>query len=282
MTERQKAKYRLLVFGLVAVLGPPAFGMRSVFAILYSVLLVVYALWALRLTVVFHDDSSLGYLLCLFDAAIVVPLLLWGSSAWLAVPVALLWAGGLFLSIRAARRLRAELEQKAPEEADLRLPVDQATGFGSRAGFVRSLRDLYAERGDKTEFALVVVKLQRYQELALLCGAEAAGRALGAIGRRVQRVLGAGVAGFRITDDRVVIVLQGNPAGLPALIAEARRTAGARLVEGHKLEVLVGYARYPADGSTPRELLISAESSAEPAAARAAVLHAGSRLAMGS
>ncbi len=80
MPERQKAKYRIVVFGLLAVLGPPAFGFKvGALVALYSILLVAYSLWSLRLTVVFPNDSSLGYLLCLFDAALVMPLLVWGG-----------------------------------------------------------------------------------------------------------------------------------------------------------------------------------------------------------
>lgn len=283
MRERQKAKYRLIVFGLMAVLGPPAFGMRSVFAILYSILLVAYSLWALRLTVVFADDASLGYLLCIFDAAIVMPMVLWGASGWLIVPLALLWVGGMFMSIKAAHRLRAELEAAGVTNAEMADAIDETSGFGSRTGFVRALRALYATGGQETRFSLVIVRLQRYEEFALLSGSDAAGRALGALARRVQRQAGGKASGYRITDDRVALVLEGAVHGLSATATEARRSAPARLVDGHKLEASIGYASYPEDGATPRELLVAAEISAEvrPAVAGGA-LAAGSRLAMGS
>ena len=283
MTERRKAKYRLLVFGLIAVVGPSAFGVRGVFGILYSILLAAYALWALRLTVVFDDDMSLGYLLCLFDATIVVPLILWTSSLWLVVPMALLWVGGLLLSWLAARRLREELEgAEAGQGSGAIAPQDEATGFISRAGFVQSLRGLYAEHGGNTRFSLVVVRLERYQEYALLSGSEAAGRALGALARRVKRIVGPNGSGYRITDDRIALVVEGDGFGLSSLVAEARRSTGSRLVQGHKLEVSIGYATFPRDGSTPRELLMAAELSASARPSAAAVATVGSRLAMGS
>ncbi|NLE74126.1 MAG: hypothetical protein GX604_05830 [Actinobacteria bacterium] len=290
MRERQKAKYRLIVFGLMAVLGPPAFGMGSVFAILYSILLALYSLWALRLTVVFTDDTSLGYLLCVFDAVIVVPMVLWGSTRRLLVPLVLIWLGGVFMSIRAARRLRTEPKATAGDGTAVIDSRDEASGFGTRAGFVRALGELYTGDGDSksTGFSVVVVRLRRYEELALLSGPQAAGRALGALARRVRRQAGDAlnghqIDGYRIMDDRIALVLKGVIPGLPAIVAEARRSASARLVDGRKLEVLIGYADFPQDGVTPRELLVAAEASMEahPAVAGGA-LAAGSQLVMGS
>lgn len=281
MPERQKAKYRIVVFGLLAVLGPPAFGFKvGALIALYSVLLVAYSLWSLRLTVVFPNDSSLGYLLCLFDAALVMPLLVWGASIWLIVPLALVWCAGLGASIRSGRAAgKGGREETGPRRTVL--PETDATGHMPRAAFVDELRRLYAQRVDS--FGLLVVRLQRFQEVRVLMGAEAAGQVLGALSRRVLREAGGELRGYHITDDRIAFILEGEvleQAGPVA--ARARKAANAKLVNGQKMEALVGYSSYPADGLTPKDLLLAADRRAAEAGQLVAVrpsVVSGSRLA---
>ncbi len=281
MPERQKAKYRIVVFGLLAVLGPPAFGFKvGALVALYSILLVAYSLWSLRLTVVFPNDSSLGYLLCLFDAALVMPLLVWGASFWLVVPLSLLWCGGLVASIRSAGAAGRDDHGEKDSRRMVALETD-STGHMPRAAFVEELRRLYAQRVES--FALLVVRLQRYQEVRVLMGAEAAGQVLGALSRRVQREAGGDLRGYHITEDRIAFILVGEAleeAGPVA--ARARKAANARLVNGQKMEALVGYSSYPVDGLSPKDLLLAADRRAAEAGQLVAVrpiAAAGSRLA---
>lgn len=259
MAERQKAKYRVVVLGLLAAFGPPAFGFRvGLLVALYSALLVAYALWALRLTVVFPNDSSLGYLLCLFDAALVMPLVVWGASPWLFVPLVLLWCAGLISSIRTATsESGAERQQRVAAAGTAALEAD-STGYLPRAAFGDDLRGLYLQRAEA--FGILVVRLQRYQEIRVLLGQESAGQALGALSRRVQREAGGDMRGYHITNDRIAFILAGE--GLQEagpIAARARRAANSRLVNGQKMEALVGYAAYPVDGLSPKDLLLAAD-----------------------
>jgi len=270
-----------VVFGLLAVLGPPAFGFRvGALVALYSVLLVAYSLWSLRLTVVFPNDASLGYLLCLFDAALVMPLLVWGASFWLVVPLSILWCAGLAASIRSAGAAGREGRVEKGLRKAVELETD-STGHMSRTAFVEELRGLYVQRVES--FGLLVVRLQRYQEVRVLMGAEAAGQVLGALSRRVQREAGAGARGYHITEDRIAFILVGQAleeAGPVA--ARARKAANARLVNGQKLEALVGYSSYPLDGLSPKDLLLAADRRAAEVGQHVAmrpVAAAGSRLA---
>lgn len=288
MGERQKAKYRILVFGLTAILGPAVFGLQvGGLVIMYAVLLVAYSLWAIRLTVVFPNDSSLGCLLCLLDAALVMPLLAWGTSLWLFVPLVILWLAGLVVTIRGARRAAPAASAEEPgAEPMVELPQCDSTGYMSRAAFVSDLRMLYKERVGN--FALLVVRLQRYQEAKVLMGAESAGQVLGAMSRRVQREAGGELKGYHITDDRVAFILSGNTLETAGPVAvRARKAANSRLINGRKMEAVVGYAAYPVDGLTPRDLLLAADRRASESAAgaaasaltRPAATIAGSRIA---
>jgi len=122
--EHQKACYRLLVIGVLAQFGPPAFGIPpSVFSACYALLLVGYAVWALRLTVVFHDDDSLGYLLTLFDVALTLPLAVWGTESWMIGPLVGLWGAG------AAATAILRYRQQFDVQAGPRTSIDAITGL---------------------------------------------------------------------------------------------------------------------------------------------------------
>ena len=98
--EHSKGRFRLPLLGLLALLGPFAFDLRvGLLSGLYSLILIGYALWALRLTVVFRDDAGLGYLLALFDVALTLPLVLWGRPSWALAPLVGAWVAGLTASI---------------------------------------------------------------------------------------------------------------------------------------------------------------------------------------
>lgn len=319
MGERQKAKYRLIVCALLAVLGPPAFGLSSVHAVPYSLLLVLYALWTVHLAATFAGDRALGFLLCLFDAALLVPLPVWGDRAWLAVPMGLLWAGGLWASVRCVHCAPATARAEPPGGRD-RGRTGVAVGsegegsspFGARCELVETLRARRCEaEGRGAPCAILVVRLQRYGELVAVSDVEGATRALITLVRRVRWVVeeartpgapagngedwgggnrgpgkdrapGGRPLGYRVADDRIVVLIPADVPDLETLAGAARRYATARLVQGRKLEASVGYAYFPADGVTLAELLAAADESAVHGVCRVEPAVGRSRLAVGS
>src|SRR4030042_6695758 len=78
VTERQKAWARLALLAVVGFVCPPLAAARSgIVWVLYLVLVVLYSLWTVR---VIHRSSAhhrLGYLLCLADGIVLLPLLVW-------------------------------------------------------------------------------------------------------------------------------------------------------------------------------------------------------------
>ena len=256
--EQQKARYRLLVFGLLALFGPPAFGIPvGLLSALYAVTLLGYALWAMRLTVVFHDDDSVGYLLTLFDIVMTVPLVLWGTETWLTLPVAALWVAGVCASAMIQRRARV---QQTLVQTSV---VDRTTGFLTAARFDDSV-DVEVELAESRcrGFALFTIRLNRFDELRVMQGPEAAERTMAALARRGQRAVGAEAQGFRLSRDVVALLVPGcSPAAAAELALEISRAQSA-LVDGRRADVLVGYAAAPRDGRVAAELYEAAADSA--------------------
>lgn len=263
--EHQKATYRLLVLGILALLGPPAFGIQVGFLSgIYSVLLVAYALWALRLAVVFRDDENLGLLLSLFDLVLTLPFLLWGSApTWSAAGCVALWTGGFLASARAKSGLRAARSVAA------RSLIDPASGFYAGHRFPAAVHvesEIADER--KVAFAVVTVRVLRYEELLACHGPDAVDRAIGALSRRARHELGPDAEGFRLSDDLLVLVV---PTYGPVETAERAgalsRAVNGRLIDGRRVDSFVGYAVFPRDGRTARELVEAAEGSTPARAA---------------
>lgn len=276
--EHQKGRYRLLVLGILALFGPPAFGIQvGFFSGVYSVVLVLYALWALRLTVVFHDDENLGFLLCLFDVAVTLPFILWGSGpTWLAAASVILWMGGFFASMRLKSSRRSDRSV-----AGARL-VDVVSGFHSGHRFsaaVQTETEIADARG--SAFAVVTLRVQRYGELLACHGPEAVDRAISALSRRSRRELGRDAEGYRLADDLLALIV---PTRGPLETAERAgalsKAANGRLIDGRRVDSFVGYAVFPRDGHTGRELVEAAERSTPARRAGRAVT--GGRVAVGA
>jgi GGDEF domain-containing protein len=256
--EQQKARYRLLVFGLLALFGPPAFGVQvGLLSALYSLTIAGYALWTMRLTVVFHDDDSLGYLLTLFDIVMTVPLLMWGTETWLTIPVVALWVAGLSMSASIQRhsRVHRTLVQTSV--------VDRTTGFLTAARFDAAVEvEISLAESRRAGFALFTIRLGRFDEVRVMQGPDAAERTVAVLARRGQRVVGAEAQGFRLSRDVVALLVPGcNPAAAAELAVEISR-AETTLIDGRRADVLVGYAVAPRDGRTASELYDAATEAA--------------------
>lgn len=253
MGEHQKACYRLLVLGVLALFGPPAFGLHSGwFTFLYGFLLVAYAVWAMRLTVLFHDDDHVGYLLTLFDVALTLPLVVWGKEPWLAGPLVALWVLGLSMSAMLQRRRRSERIAQAGGV------VDAGTGFATVSTFLPAVERASSRAVREAEpYGVVSLRVHRFQELVSMNGRSAADRSLHTLGRRVlQEVREA--EPFRLRDDELVFLVPGACAGDLADLAIKASASCARLVDGRRLDASLGYAVCPRDGYDATELLRAA------------------------
>ncbi len=252
--EHSKGRYRLPLLGLLALFGPSVFGLRvGLFSALYSLILILYALWALRLTVVFRDDLGLGYLLALFDVALTLPLVLWGRPTWLLTPLVGSWIVGLATSVFIRSR-----QEKALARRDLL--VDPATGLRTSACFRELVRVQEAEAGPDECFGVLTIQVNRFHELVSYYGRDSAERSVAAVARRARREMGPDSEAFRLGED--LLALAGPVCGsleASELALAVSKAANRHLVEGRKIDSLVGYAVFPRDGYTADELVASAE-----------------------
>jgi GGDEF domain-containing protein len=257
--EQRKARYRCVVLTLLALVGMPAFGLDlGLVGVFYGALLVGYSLWALRLTVIFHDDDSLGLLLTVLDVALTLPLLLWGSPGWLFAPLVLGWAVDLLTSLAIQRRARRSRQLSASQSL-----TDPATGFAIRSRFAGSLARVLEEGESSGNSAcLITLTIQRYEENVSYYGAEATENDLVAVSRRVLRELGDPVEVFRLSDDLVAFLLADcERVDAAEMALSASRAANGHLVGGRRVDSTVGYALAPRDGRTPAELVGAARES---------------------
>ncbi len=294
VTEHQKARVRLPLLTLIALLGPSFSGVRSASVwIVYVVFVVLYSLWALRLSRSFSGDRRLGYLLCLTDIAILLPLLVWSSAAALQIVLALVCAGGFAFTYE-ADRLR---ERNSGTEDDLpalrgpsarewrakarRPEAPSAEALLERA--VRTRLQVFTATGAR--FGLVVLRVARFEEAASYYGEEAAGRLLSAVSRRGLRLLGPDAQHFGLKGGKVAFLVETEPSALqghgryesgfawsdPYDVEGLAMTLGRKvcehLVDGHRVECVVGWASAPADGLTADDLMYVAETGAQSTAA---------------
>jgi GGDEF domain-containing protein len=263
----------------------------------YILLAVIYSLWALRLTRSFSDDRRLGYLLCLTDGTVLLPLMVWNSAAAMQAILVLIWAVGLFVTY-SADRARKKVESHSPMESrSLRSggthnrPGQQDT----EAPLERALRVRLRVLSDtNTRFALVMLRVLRFEEIGAYYGEDAAEHILAAVSRRGLRLLGPDAQLFVLQGGRVAFVFAtGTGVGVgssaeddslgwidPYDVESVAMTVGRRacehLVDGHRVECVVGWASAPADGMTADDLAYAAESGAQSTAAFRRV--AGSRV----
>jgi GGDEF domain-containing protein len=148
----------------------------------------------------------------------------------------------------------------------------------------------------RTRFALVVLRVARMEEIATYYGAETAQRILATVGRRGVRLLGPDAQVFLLEHGRVAFVFATDagmadaasprdgslgwidPYDVESLAMLLGRRACEHLIDGQKVECVVGWASAPADGVSAEDLLYAAESGAQSTAAFRRV--AGSRVSV--
>lgn len=286
ITERQKARARVVLLTLIGLVCPPLAGARSVSVwMFYAAFVLLYSVWGLRLARGFSADRRLGYLLCLTDTAIVLPLIVWASSPPLRAGLLLVCGIGLAVTYwadrsrvvsgarvttapRGARSARGRSVYEGPEE-----PLERALRMRLR---------VFEATGDR--FALVVLRVVRFEEMRTYYGEDAAEHLLSAVGRRAMRLLGPDAQHFFLPEGRVALVfatgreqarlaetgtsvLRADPYDVESIAMMLARKVCEHLIEGRRVECVVGWASAPADGLSAEDLIYAAESGAQSSAA---------------
>ena len=288
VTEHRKARARLVLLTIIGLVCPPLAGVRSATVwIFYAAFLVGYSLWCLRILRAYSVDRRLGYLLGFTDAAIILPLLVWSSMATVQAMLVALCAVGFVATFQADRaHLRAADGQSDESHLDSR---DQGlrSGEGSfENSLERALRvRLHVYEATQTRFALIVLRVVRYEETGTYYGEESAAHILSTLARRGLRNLGADGQQFVLPGGRLGFVFSTGSGGtrsdgreddtfelidpydIETFAMMLGRKACEHLVDGHRVECAVGWALAPADGLDPEDLLYAAESGAQSTAA---------------
>lgn len=289
VTEHQKARVRLLVLTFLALLGPPLTGVRSTSVwVFYVVFAVLYSLWSLRLSYHFSGDRRLGYLLCLTDIAILLPLLVWSSAAGVQVVLLLACAGGLAVTYQAdrAQAQTAARASSGPRGAECRAASTRPERLDAETGLERAVRTrlrVFTTTGAR--FGLVVLRVLRFEETAAYYGEGAAERVLAAMSRRGLRLLGPDAQHFLLPGGRAAFLFETEPGAarspgegesgfawsdpydVEGLAMSLGRKVCEHLIDGHRVECVAGWASAPADGLNADDLMYAAESGAQSTAA---------------
>jgi hypothetical protein len=263
-------------------------GMRSVPVwVLYVIFGVLYSLWALRLTQIFSADRRLGYLLALTDVAVLLPLAAWSSGVGIKVLVALVCGAGLVVTW--AFDLR---NYKAQEGGKVVAPVRTHRSTGGAVQKLNPENDLEAAvrarlrmfESTRARFGLVILRVLRFEELCAYYGENASGHIMTAIGRRGIRLLGQDAQRFPLPGGRMAFLFDtevaargvasrhdglnwSDPYDVEGLAMSLGRKVCEHLIEGHRVECVVGWSSAPVDGLTYDDLLSAAEAGAHSTAA---------------
>jgi hypothetical protein len=292
LTERQKAWARLALLTVVGLVCPPVAAARSgVVWVLYLLLAVLYSLWTVHAARRASRDRLAGYLLCLTDGVVLLPILVWSPGVAMRVVLALLWAVGLAATLRADQGRRASRVSRSStrrsaghQRAGSRKPRPSENGL--EAPLERALRVRLRVLADEgARFALVVLRAAGHKESVARHGEEAAKRLMGTVGRDCLRLLGADAQSFLLPGGRVAFVFatdtpgdsararkrpaekQIDPYDVESLAMALGRRACGPSPRAHRLEFVVGWASAPADGTTADDLMYAAESGALSTAA---------------
>lgn len=288
VTERSKARVRLPLLLLLTLAGPPMAGMRSVPVwVLYAVFGLFYSLWTLRLTQVFCADRRLGYLLALTDVAVLLPLAAWSSGVGMKVLVALVCGCGVVVtwavdvkgrSLRTETRTTFAAWTSRPAEGSVRKLNPESD---LEAAIRARLRMFETSRA---RFGLVILRVLRFEELCSYYGEDASCHIMTAIGRRGLRLLGQDAQRFPLPGGRMAflfdteVAAQGvasrsdglnwcDPYDVEGLAMSLGRKVCEHLIEGHRVECVVGWSSAPVDGLTCTDLISAAEAGAHSTAA---------------
>ena len=204
VTEHHKARARVVLLTLIGLICPPLAGVRSVAVwVFYTIFLVAYSLWSLRLTRNFSGDRRLGYLLSATDTAILLPVLVWSSDSAMRGVLLGVCVGGVLVSYwsdrNAVRRTRGTAREEGQRQSTASTVIESPL---ERALRVR----LHVYEQTHTRFALVVLRIVRFEEMRTYYGEEAAEHTISTVVRRCLRLLGADAQDFVLPGGRLAFV----------------------------------------------------------------------------
>jgi len=292
VTERQKSWARLALLTVVGLVCPPLAAARSgaVWGI-YLVLVVLYSLWTVRATRVASHDRQLGYLLCLTDAVVLVPIFVWSIGIGMRIVLALLWLVGAIASWRTALAQQKQSRSKAPTRRANGSPRSRSRSEASKASgqeapLDRALRvRLRVMEVERTRFGVILLRIAGHEAMVAEYGEEVSQNLLRDIGRRGLRLLGPDAQLFKLPGGRMAFVFatdsardysgssnrrstkQIDPYDVESLAMALAHRACESTAGGRRLECVVGWASAPADGTTADDLMYAAESGALSSAA---------------
>jgi GGDEF domain-containing protein len=292
VTERQKAWARLALLTVVGLVCPPLAAARSAAVWgTYLLLAVLYSLWTVRVSRTVTRDRLLGYLLCLTDAVVLVPLMVWSVGPAMRAVLALLWVTGAMTSWRAAvaraQASKSKSHSRRSVSASQSGPhIERSRPATVEAPLERALRvRLRVLEGERTRFAVVLLRVAGHQEMIAEYGEEATKEVLREVGRRGLRLLGQDAQLFTLPGGRMAFLFDTDLAREPGRSSDRSATnqidaydveslamtlakrACEQAVGGRPLECVVGWASAPADGTTADDLMYAAESGALSGAA---------------
>jgi hypothetical protein len=286
LTEQRKARARVVLLTLIALVFPPLAGIRSATIwVCYLAFVILYSLWAQRLATHFARDRRLGYLLCLTDMAILLPLLVWSTGHSVQAVLILVCVASLattYLADRAEQHAaRRTFSRPVMGEQQETFGVETASGTPLERA-VRVRLALFQATGAR--FALVVLRVLRFEENTSYYGEESSQRVVSAVSRRGLRVLGQDAQRFVLPGGRIAFLFEvdsrradgqgdrpayawGDSPDVESLAMLLGRKACEHLVDGHRVECVVGWASAPADGLSADDLMYVAEAGAQSTAA---------------
>jgi hypothetical protein len=292
LTERQKAWARLALLTIVGLVCPPLAAARSdVVWGIYLLLAVSYSLWTVRMTRSTSGDRQLGYLLCVADAVVLLPIMIWSLTPAMRTVLALLWVVGAITSWRAgvARRQasKSTIYTRRANSYSRSSPSSEHTRpTGGEAPLERALRvRLRVLEGERTRFAVVLLRVVGHQEMIAEYGEEAIKDVLRDVGRGGLRLLGPDAQLFLLPGGRMAFLFATDsahesdrspkqrpanridPYDVESLAMALARRACEKALGGSPLEFVVGWASAPADGTTADDLMYAAGSGALSSAA---------------
>jgi len=278
LTEHHKARLRILLFTLLTLLVPALSGVRSTAAwVVYVFFALLYSLWTLRLSSIFARDRRLGYVLCLTDVAVLLPLLVWDSGRGVRALVVIVYGAGLGLSYvidrGQTRHCAVAPVSLAVHRRKAGRSVRMSTPEMLLEHALRTRLCLFSSEG--VRFGLVILRIVRFEEAVTYYGSDAAGRVLSAVGRRGLRQLGPDAQRFPLSGGRMAFLFEiepvsrrshtaaeewSEPYDVEGMAMRLARKTCEHLIEGHRVECVVGWASAPVDGLTAEDLLAAAES----------------------
>lgn len=246
---------------------------------MYLFVVVLYSLWTVRVTRMAAQERNLGYLLCVADAMVLIPIMAWSLEPAMPTVLGLLWLVGAVTTVRAARAERGvRTASRASRESKDKARLE---GSSYRAPLERAMRvRLRTMSAQGTRFALVLLRLEGHADMIAQSGRDATKDFLREAGRRGLDLLGPDAQLFPLPGGRLAFLFASesvrghssssdlrrpervDPYDTESLAMALATAVCEKALGGRRLACVAGWAAAPADGTTADDLMYAAESGA--------------------